>query len=81
MLLHGIDTGREAALDDGVEIIGGSHYIFITIEFPAKRVDFVATDFYKIAITFTTIFSSAQHGIVSELVVCGEVVFYLCVLG
>ena len=49
--------------------------------FPAKRIDFIATDFYKIAITLTAIFGSAQYCVVSELIVCGEVGFYLCVLG
>ena len=32
-------------------------------------------------ITLTAIFGSAQYSIVSELVMCGEVGFYLCVLG
>lgn len=48
---------------------------------PAERIDFITTDFCKYAAVPTSVFGSSQYCIVSELVVCGEVVFYLCVLG
>ena len=60
---------------------GRSRYAFIAIKFPAERIDFITTDFCIYAAVPTSVFGSTQYCIVSELVVCGEVVFYLCVLG
>ncbi len=45
ILLYGIDAWREAALYNGIEIIGRGYYPDIVIYLPAKRVDFIATHF------------------------------------
>ena len=45
ILLYGIDTWREAALYDGIEIVGRSNDTHIVVKFPAERVDFIATHF------------------------------------
>ena len=45
ILLYGVDTWREAAFYDGIEIVGRSNDAHIVIKFPAERVDFIATHF------------------------------------
>ena len=45
ILLYGIDTWREAAFYDGIEIVGRSNDAHIVVKFSAERVDFIATHF------------------------------------
>ena len=81
ILLYGIDAWREAALDDGVQIIRGGCYTDVVVYLPAERIDFIATHLDKIAIRFSAVFGSSQYRIVSELIMLGEVGLYLRVLG
>ena len=45
ILLYGIDTWREAALYNGIEVVGRCDNPHIVVKFPAERVDFIATHF------------------------------------
>ena len=79
--MYGIDARRKTALDDGIEIIGRCDNPGVVVYLPTERVDFIPTDLYKIVVRLAVIFSSSQYRVVSELIVCREVGFYLCILG
>ena len=43
ILLYRVDTWREAALYNGIEVVGRCVNPHIVVKFPAERVDFIAT--------------------------------------
>ena len=45
IFLYGIDTWRETALYNGIEVVGRCDNPHIVVKFPAERVDFIATHF------------------------------------
>ena len=71
----------KTALDDGIEIIRRCDNPDVVVYLSAERVDFIAAHLWEVSIILATIFGSSQYRIVSELVVSGEIGFYLRVLG
>jgi hypothetical protein len=81
ILLYRVDTWREAALYNGIEVVGRCDNPHIVVKFPAERVDFIAPHLCEIAAIHSAVFGSSQYRVVSELIARGEIGFYLRVLG
>ena len=81
VFLYGIDTGRKAAFNDGIEIISGSNNTFLAIKFPAKGIDVITADLTIHIGILGRKLCSAKYGVKPEVIMGGEVAFYLLVFG
>ena len=81
ILLYGIDTWRKAAFNDGIEIISGSNNTFLAIKFSAKGIDVITADLTIHIGIFGRKLCSAKYSVEPEVIMGGEVAFYLLVLG
>ena len=81
IFLYGIDAWRKAALDDGIKIISGSNNTFLAIKFPTKGIDVITADLTIHIGIFGRKLCSAKYSVESEVIMGGEVAFYLLVFG
>ena len=81
VFLYGIDAWRKTAFDDGIEIIGGSNNTFLAIKFPAKGIDVITADLTIHIGIFGRKLCSAKYSVEPEVIMGGEVAFYLLVFG
>ena len=81
VFLYGIDAWRKTAFDDGIEIIGGSNNTFLAIKFPAKGIDVITADLAIHIGILGRKLCSAKYGVKPEVIMGGEVAFYLLVFG